>query len=97
MIELIIIGVLSIMTLVLSYTTQNLLKKNEKQEDILLGYLQYMDKLSRIIEASDVKLKEIDHAGMFEKDDDVGMIFQSILQVQEIMNDFSLKNVTKDA
>ena len=56
-----------------------------------------MDKLSRIIEASDVKLKEIDHAGMFEKDDDVGMIFQSILQVQEIMNDFSLKNVTKDA
>ena len=97
MIELIIIGVLSIMALVLSYTTRNLLKKNEKQEDILLGYLQYMDKLSRIIEASDVKLKEIDHAGMFEKDDDVGMIFQSILQVQEIMNDFSLKNVTKDA
>ena len=97
MIELIIIGVLSIITLVLGYTTQNLLKKNEKQEDILLGYLQYMDKLSRIIEASDVKLKEIDHAGMFEKNDDVGMISQSILQVQAIMNDFSLKNVTKDA
>lgn len=94
MIELLIIGGLSITTLILGYTTRNLLKKNEKQEDILIGYLQYLDKLSKIIEASDEKLKEIDNAGMFEKDDDVGMIFQSILQVQEIMNSFSLKNVT---
>jgi hypothetical protein len=94
MIELLIIGGLSITTLILGYTTRNLLKKNEKQEDILIGYLQYLDKLSKIIEASDEKLKEIDSAGMFEKDDDVGMIFQSILQVQEIMNSFSLKNVT---
>ena len=93
MIELLIIGGLSITTLILGYTTRNLLKKNEKQEDILIGYLQYLDKLSKIIEASDEKLKEIDSAGMFEKDDDVGMIFQSILQVQEIMNSFSLKNV----
>ena len=92
----ILIGVivfLVVCLIILGYTTFNLLKKNEKQEDILIGYLEYLDNLSKIIEASDAKLKEIDRGGMFEKDDDVGMIFQSILQVQEILNDFTLKNV----
>ncbi len=98
MLTLIIISSFFFITsLVLAYTTLNLLRKNEKQEDIVVGYLQYLDQLSRVIEASDAKLKEIDNAGMFEKDDDVGMIFQSILKVQEILNDFTLKNITQDA
>jgi uncharacterized membrane protein YukC len=42
---------------VLGYTTYNLLKKNEKQEDILASYLMYMDQLSKIIEHSDERLK----------------------------------------
>ena len=84
----ILISVLSITTLILGYTTFNLLKKNEKQEDIVVGYLEYLDKLSKIIEASRVKLKDIDDRGVFEKDDEVGVIFSSILKVQEILNEF---------
>ena len=32
--------ILSIIVVVLGFTTINLLRKNEKQEDILLGYLK---------------------------------------------------------
>ena len=67
------------------------MKKQEKSEDILAGYLDYLDRLSRVIEISDKKLKEIDRNGMFEKDDDVGLIFQSILKIQEILNEFNLR------
>jgi ABC-type Na+ efflux pump permease subunit len=83
--------VLSVLVVILGFTTLNLLKKNEKQEDIVIGYMQYLDKLSRIIEASDTKLKEVDKRGIFEKDDDVGIIFSSILEVQKILNEFNIK------
>lgn len=92
MIVLIItVCVLSVLVVILGFTTLNLLKKNEKQEDIVVGYMQYLDKLSRIIEASDTKLKEVDKRGIFEKDDDVGIIFSSILEVQKILNEFNIK------
>ena len=29
---------------------------------------------------------------MFEKDDDVGVIFDSILKIQDILNEFNVKN-----
>jgi len=83
--------VLSVLVVILGFTTFNLLKKNEKQEDIVVGYMQYLDKFSRIIEASDTKLKEVDKRGIFEKDDDVGIIFSSILEVQKILNEFNIK------
>jgi hypothetical protein len=67
------------------------MKKQEKSEDILSGYLNYLDRLSRVIEISDKKLKEVDRAGIFEKDDEVGIIFQSILNIQEILNEFNLR------
>ena len=68
--------ILSILVVTLGFTTFNLLRKNEKQEDILAGYLDYLDKLSRVIEVSDEKLKSIDARGTFESDDEVGFFFQ---------------------
>jgi hypothetical protein len=85
------ICVLSVLVVILGFTTFNLMKKQEKSEDILSGYLNYLDRLSRVIEISDKKLKEVDRAGIFEKDDEVGIIFQSILNIQEILNEFNLR------
>ena len=82
---------LSMLVIILGFTTFNLMKKQEKSEDILTGYLSYLDRLSRVIEISDKKLKEIDRAGMFEKDDDVGQIFQSIVEIQKILNEFNIR------
>ena len=91
MITTITISILAVLVVILEFTTYNLLKKNEKQEDIVAGYLTYLDRLSRTIEISDKKLKELDRGRVFEKDDEVGVIFQSILKIQEILNEFNLR------
>jgi hypothetical protein len=92
MIALIItICVLTVLVVILGFTTFNLMKKQEKSEDILSGYLIYLDRVSRVIEISDKKLKEVDRAGIFEKDDDVGQIFQSIIEIQKILNEFNIR------
>ena len=85
------IVILSLMVVILGYTTYNLLRKNEKQEDILAGYLQYLDRISRVIEVSDKKMKEVDAKGTFSSDDEVGFFFQQIKGLQDILNEFILE------
>ncbi len=87
----IIIAILSVLVVVFGFTTFNLLKKNEKAEDIVLGYLVYLDKISRVIEISGDKLKKIDYKGSFESDDEVGFFFKQIKDIQDILNEFKLK------
>ena len=84
---------LSVLVVVLGYTTFNLLRKIEKQEDILSSYLTYLDRISRVIEVSDKKLKTIDAKGTFSSDDEVGFFFQQIKGLQDILNDFQLKKL----
>jgi len=91
MISLIVI--LSLMVVILGYTTFNLLKKNEKQEDILASYMVYLSKISEIIEHSDKRLKEVDAKGHFQSDDEVGFFFESVKQIQEVLNAFKIKNI----
>jgi hypothetical protein len=85
--------ILGLMVVVLGFTTFNLLKKNERQEDILAGYMEYLNKISGVIEFSDKKLKEVDRKGSFESDDEVGFFFQEIKQIQETLNAFKIKNL----
>ena len=85
--------ILSIVVIVLGYTTFNLLRKIEKQEDILSSYLTYLDRISRVIEVSDKKLKTIDAKGTFSSDDEVGFFFQQIKGLQGILNEFTLKKI----
>ena len=92
--------ILSILILVLSYTTYNLLRKNEKLEDItnkqteiLAGYMTYLNKLSEIISHSDKKIKEVDIKGSFESDDEIGFFFETVKSIQEVLNHFNIKNI----
>jgi hypothetical protein len=87
--------ILGILVVILGYTTFNLLRKNEKQEDILQGYMVYLNKISQTIEAADKKIQEIDIKGSFKSDDEVGFFFQQIQSIQTILNTFVIKNVEK--
>ena len=78
---------------VLGFTTYNLLKKNEKQEDILVSYMTYLNKISDIIDFSDKKMKEVDTKGSFKSDDEVGFFFEQIKSIQDILNSFNIKNL----
>ena len=94
MITLIVfVCILSVLVVILGFTTWNLMKKNERQEDILAEYLNYLDQLSKTIDTSDKRLKEIDRAGTFKSDDEVGYFFKSIQDIQDILNDFKLKEI----
>lgn len=86
----ILVVTLGVLVLVLGYTTYNLLRKNEKQEDVLAQYLSYMDKISKQIEYSDVKLNQIDAKGIFKSDDEIGWFFEQIKNLQAQLNNFKL-------
>jgi|TARA_R110000822_G_scaffold60488_3_gene150644 hypothetical protein len=90
MIETIVISTLGALVVILGYTTFNLLRKNERQEDILAGYMKYLDQLSKMIELSDEKLKKIDERGIFKNDDEVGFIFQQIKELQKVLSNFRI-------
>jgi hypothetical protein len=85
-----LVSILGILVLVLGYTTFNLLRKNEKQEDVLAQYLTYMDNISKQIEYSDVKLNQIDAKGIFKSDDEIGWFFEQIKNLQLQLNNFKL-------
>ncbi len=90
MIETIVISVLSVIVVALGFTTINLLRKNENQEDILAGYITYLDQLSKIIEFSDEKLKKIDERGIFKSDDEIGFMYEQIKELQKVLSNFRI-------
>jgi uncharacterized membrane protein YukC len=85
--------ILSVLVVVLGFTTFNLLRKNEKQEDILTGYMSYLNKISDYIEVTDKRLKELDHKGSFKSDDEIGFFFEQIKNIQSVLNSFNVRNL----
>lgn len=88
--------ILGLGVVVLGYTTFNLLRKNEKQEDVLAQYLSYMDNLSKQIEYMDEKLNKIDVKGVFQSDDEIGWFFDQIKVMQKQLNNFKLIDDDRD-
>ena len=86
----IILGLVLII-IILFLISINLLKKLETAEDILYSYLEYLEKISKVIELSDKRLKEIDYKGSFKSDDEVGFFFKQIKEIQSILSTFILK------
>lgn len=83
-----IIITLSILTVLLGYTTYNLLRKNEALETSLEefenGLNQQEELISEIaskIDSSMLRMKEIDRIGSFEADDETGVIFKNIYEI----------------
>jgi hypothetical protein len=89
---IVLISVLSVLVVILGYTTFNLLRKNEKAEDIIYSYREYMGRMNDVIYEADKKLKEIDEQGIFKNDDEIGWFFEKIKAIQEIINQYKLRN-----
>ena len=90
MIEAIIISILGVLVVALGFTTFNLLRKNEKQEDILTSYMEYLNQVSKTIEFSDEKMKKIDSQGIFKSDDEIGFMYEQIKELQKILSNFRI-------
>ena len=85
--------ILSVLVVVFGFTTFNLLRKNEKQEDILMGYMTYLNKISDYIEATTKRLDEIDQKGTYQSDDEVGFFFDQLKNIQKVLDSFNVKNL----
>ena len=91
--EIILISILSALVVVLGFTTFNLMKKNEQQEDILVEYMKYLNKISKAIEVSDMRLKKLDAQGRFKSDDEIGFFFKTVMTIQDLLNGFKTKDI----
>ena len=96
MISWILVGVLTLLCGTLVYVTRNLLRKNEIAEDIILGYLGYLERFSQVIELTDEKLKKLDYKGSFKSDDEIGFFFNQVMELQKILNEFNIKNLEEN-
>ena len=95
MLSIILVSFLGLIIILLSYALHNLYRKNVIAEELIINYIKYLDRISRVIVASDEKLKKLDHSEMFKSDDEIGFFFESVKKIQDILNDFQIKKVDK--
>jgi hypothetical protein len=80
------VGILGFLVVTFVYTTFNLLRKNEKAEDIIVSQDEFIKSISSQIEKSQKRLDKIDEKGSFKSDDEIGWFFN---EVKKIQNDLS--------
>ena len=81
---------LSVLVVTLGYTTFNLLRKNEKAEDVINSYQVYIKDVSETIEFIDNRLEEIDQNGAFKSDDEVGFFFERVKVLHTALKSFKV-------
>lgn len=72
---------LSLTTIVFGYTTWNLLRKNEAQEDVVDEQETTIAEIASRIDSSMARMKEIDRIGSFEADDETGFVFKQMYEI----------------
>jgi len=87
----IIIGIVAGLIIILVFTTWNLLRKVEKQEDIITQYNDYVTEFNTQIKMSEDRLKQIDEKGMFKSDDEIGWFFEQIKVIQDGISKFKIQ------
>jgi len=87
---LINVGILVFGTI--SYIIWNLLRKNERQEDIINTQNEYIQTISTIMTESNKKIKEIDSKQIFQSDDEIGWFFNGIKEIQELINEYNINH-----
>ena len=83
--------ILSVVILASFFIIRNLFLKNEKLDDILNKYEDFITKQSEAIQACDQRLKQVDDRGIFKSDDEIGWFFKEIQSIQDALNEFTLK------
>ena len=64
------------------------MRKNEKEEDIIISQNNFINELQSSIEESDKKLQELDAKGSFSSDDEIGWFFNEIKLLQNKLSRF---------
>lgn len=85
---IITIAILSALLILATAGILNLIKKNEKAEDMIIKREEIISSFLSVINYCDERLTKIDQAGTFKSDDEVGFFFKQIKGLQEMLNQF---------
>lgn len=85
-----LIVILVILVLVFMYTTWNLHRKVARQEDIIEYQVGYLRKVAYLISESKIYVEQLDEKGTFRSDDEVGVFFDFMKEIQETINAYRL-------
>ena len=90
--------ILALLVVILGYTTFNLLRKVEKQEDelgkrqdVIVSYQTYINSLGEVIYTMTERIDKIDAAGTFKSDDEVGFFFQRLKALSDMLKPYNIK------
>jgi len=86
----ILAGILFAVVLVLGYVVFNLNRKVVKQEGIMEYQVGYLRNVAYIINESKIYVEQLDEKGAFRSDDEVGVFFNFMKEIQETINDYRL-------
>ena len=96
MIYLVII--LSLLVVVVGFTTFNLLRKVEryedelnKRQDAIISYQEYINGLGSTVEFINKRMNEIDAKGTFQSDDEVGFFFERLKMLNDMLRPYNVK------
>ena len=96
MIYLVII--LSLLVVVVGFTTFNLLRKVEryedelsKRQDAIISYQEYINGLGSTVEFINKRMNEIDTKGTFQSDDEVGFFFERLKMLNDMLKPYNVK------
>lgn len=81
---------LSTVVLILLYVCINLYNKVVKQEDIIEYQVDYLRKVSFLIQESKIYVEQLDEKGIFRSDDEIGTFFNFMKEIQDSINAFQL-------
>jgi hypothetical protein len=84
----IVITILSILLAVAIFIVWNLNNKVIKQEAIIEYQVDYLRRISYIIQESKMYVDKLDEKGIFRADDEVGVFFNFMKEIQENVNTF---------
>ncbi len=93
-----IILILSLLVVVMGFTTFNLLRKVERYEDELnkrqeaiISYQEYINGLGSTVEFMNKRINEIDAKGTFKSDDEVGFFFDRLKMLNDMLRPYNVK------
>ena len=86
-----ILNILLWVLTILGYIIYNLYSKNVKLEQMVVQRDETLSVLNDIIIESNIKLKDIDRLGAFKSDDEIGFFFNTVLDIQDVLNEFYTK------
>jgi hypothetical protein len=86
----VIILILSILLAVGIFIIWNLNNKVVRQEEVIEYQVDYLRRVSYLIQESNLYVEKLDEKGIFRADDEVGVFFNFMKEIQENINTFRL-------